>query len=272
VKLLLENWRKYINENEEIEKEFFFLLRQKREEARGIANKPLIEQEEVDVSYLEGEMPIGQIYCDMDGVLADFSGHFLNFINEEWRHIREIKLVANKFVEIAGILEYHLKLLRAKLKKAQANKQDPVPWEEAQVLANKYFEEQGRKNWGWESLFSNLPVSQAGRALWQLMGPYGVIVLTGAPGGAGVLHAKVEWAKRNLDPPPKHIIKQSDKRTYATEESGKPNLLIDDWSHNLKGWRESGGIAIAFDETDARANLEAVSDVLTGAKKLRKPK
>ena len=106
----------------------------------------------------------------------------------------------------------------------------------------------------------------AGAALWQLIGPYGVTILTGAPGGSGVLYAKVKWIERNLRPPPKHVIKQSDKRPYATEESGKPNLLIDDWSHNIEGWRANKGIAVQFDEADSQANLQAVSAILVPEK------
>ena len=75
---------------------------------------------------------------------------------------------------------------------------------------------------------------------------------------------KVKWIERNLNPAPKHIIKQSDKRPYAAEESGKPNLLIDDWTHNLESWLNGGGIAVRFDETDSQSNLQAVSDILTG--------
>ena len=264
MKLLMENWRQYLDEDESkaTEEELFAILRQKRQEKRGKKSEPLREAEE-SVSYLEDQMPVGEIYCDMDGVLADFAGGILDLIHEELKEIDIIKRGMVHLVAIAGKLEYQLKILKAKLKDAQANKQDPTDWEESQRLAQEYFEVQGDPNW-WEGLFENLPALPAGAALWNLIGPYGVVVLTGAPGGSGVLHAKVRWAERNLSPAPKHIIKQSNKSPYAVEEDGKPNLLIDDWSHNLQGWEGNGGIAIAFDETDSEANLRAVSDVLVG--------
>ena len=270
MKLLFENWRKYINEEGEDpdEKEkLFAILNQKRQERREASPESLKEVEEpaTGAPYVEAQMPVEQVYCDMDGVLADFSGGVLDLVSKELKEIEIIKNTMVELVAVAGKFEYTLKMLKAWLQKAQANKQDPANWDEAQRKAAEYFEATGDPNW-WEKLFENMPLLPAGAALWGLIGPYGVTLLTGAPGGQGVLHAKVRWVQKNLRPAPKHIIKQSDKRPYATEESGKPNLLIDDWSHNVNGWLKSKGEAVLFDETDSEANLRAVSDILTGKK------
>jgi|ETNvirnome_2_130_1030620.scaffolds.fasta_scaffold32092_1 hypothetical protein len=265
MKLLFENWRNYLNEDEEEaqKKEFLALLQQKRQERKKVLPEYLKEQDEVTVEPIDRELPVGQIYCDMDGVLADFAGGLLDLVHDELKNIELIKNMSVGFVGIAGKFEYMLKMLKAKLKNSKAGKQDPKEWDETQRLADQYIEETEGLNL-WESLFENLPMLPAGAALWQLIGPYGVTILTGAPGGTGVLYAKVKWIERNLNPAPKHIIKQSDKRPYAAEESGKPNLLIDDWTHNLESWLNGGGIAVPFDETDSQSNLQAVSDILTG--------
>lgn len=265
MKLLFENWRNYLNEDEEEaqKKEFLALLQQKRQERKKVLPEYLKEQDEVTVEPIDRELPVGQIYCDMDGVLADFAGGLLDLVHDELKNIELIKDMSVEFVGIAGKFEYMLKMLKAKLKNSKAGKQDPKEWDETQRLADQYIEETEGLNL-WESLFENLPMLPAGAALWQLIGPYGVTILTGAPGGTGVLYAKVKWIERNLNPAPKHIIKQSDKRPYAAEESGKPNLLIDDWTHNLESWLNGGGIAVRFDETDSQSNLQAVSDILTG--------
>jgi len=266
MKLLFENWRKYLNEDDEAQKsEFLALLKQKREERKNILPESLNQEEKIEITVesIDRELPVGQIYCDMDGVLADFAGGLLDLVHDELKNIELIKDMSVGIVGIAGKFEYDLKMLKARLQEKQAGRQDPDEWDESQRLADQYIEETEGLNL-WESLFENLPLLPAGAALWQLIGPFGVTVLTGAPGGTGVLYAKVKWIERNLNPSPKHIIKQSDKRPYAAEESGKPNLLIDDWSHNIEGWLNGGGIAVQFDETDSQANLQAVSDVLTG--------
>jgi hypothetical protein len=267
MKLLFENWRNYLNEDEEEaqKKEFLALLQQKRQERKKVLPEYLKEQDEVTVEPIDRELPVGQIYCDMDGVLADFAGGLLDLVHDELKNIELIKDLSVGVVAIAGKFEYDLKMLKARLQEKQAGRQDPNEWDESQRLADQYIEETEGLNL-WESLFENLPMLPAGAALWQLIGPYGVTILTGAPGGSGVLYAKVKWIERNLRPPPKHVIKQSDKRPYATEESGKPNLLIDDWSHNIEGWRANKGIAVQFDEADSQANLQAVSAILVPEK------
>ena len=102
----------------------------------------------------------------------------------------------------------------------------------------------------------------------QLYETYDVFLATSVfkTGSEECMIGKPRWVQKNLRPAPKHIIKQSDKRPYAIEESGKPNLLIDDWSHNVDGWLKSKGEAVLFDETDSEGNLRAVSDILTGKK------
>ena len=186
MKLLFENWRKYLNEESEDpdkEKEFLDVLNQRRQERRKGISESLKEEEDpaAHPPYVEAEMPVEQIYCDMDGVLADFAGGVLDFVSEDLKDIEIIKKSMVELVAIAGKFEYMLKMLKAWLKKAQANKQDPANWDEAQRLAAEYFEATGDPNW-WEQLFEDMPMLPVGAALWGLIGPYGVTLLTGAPG------------------------------------------------------------------------------------------
>ena len=91
MKLLFENWRKYLNEESEDpgkEEEFLDLLNQKRQE-RPPAPSALKEVEEPAgfPPYLEAKMPVEQVYCDMDGVLADFAGGVLDLVNKDLKDI-----------------------------------------------------------------------------------------------------------------------------------------------------------------------------------------
>jgi len=287
MKLLFESWRRYLNEEspdlllEELSKEkdfaeFLVLLNEKRrEETKNIlqeqpATKPAFP--EVD----RGELPVGGIYCDMDGVLADFSAGLLNLLDEDLSKSKEIKKTAVFAVSLVGKFEYYLKILKNKISGMKADRQFPSSWDNIEEVATQYFEKTGdpslsiveKLKQGWERFFESLPPTPGGLGMWKLINifaPGRITLLTGAPGGEGVLHAKVKWAQKYLTPPPQHIIKQSDKRPYAVDpETDKPNLLIDDWSHNVEGWEEAGGIAVAYDEEKPKESMKAVGDILTG--------
>ena len=58
-------------------------------------------------------------------------------------------------------------------------------------------------------------------------------------------HWKRVWIKNNLNPKPSEIFIDRDKDKYAMYQN-KRNVLIDDRPHNIKAWKEQGGIAIKF--------------------------
>jgi hypothetical protein len=287
MKLLFESWRRYLNEEgpdlllEELSKEkdfadFLVLLNEKRQEK---TKNILQEQPAAEAALPEipvTELPVGAIFCDMDGVLADFSAGLLNLIDEDLSKSKEIKKTAVFAVGLVGKFEYYLKILKNKISGIKATRQYPSSWDNIEQVAQSYFEKTGHPDLnimeklkqGWERFFESLPPTPGGLGMWKLINYFDsgrITLLTGAPGGEGVLHAKVEWAKKHLQPPPQHIIKQSDKRPYAIDpETDKPNLLIDDWSHNVEGWEEAGGIAVAYDEENPKESLKAVGDILTG--------
>jgi len=291
MKLLLENWRKYLNENEnnnssrllleELSQdldfpEFLRLLNKQRGDSVEDLDKggeDLEERLSVPKLNRDPNLPVGTIYCDMDGVLADFPGGLLNLLHDDLKSVEAIKAMANFAVGVVGKFEYYLKMLKSELKGLSSGRQDPKKLVDLEKAAEEYFngtgdphsDPPGRLKKGWERFFKFLPPTPGGLELWKEIGPYGVTLLTGAPGGKGVLYAKLLWVKENLYPPPQHIIKQSFKGAYAFDENlDKPNLLIDDWTHNIEAWEKSGGEAVQFNEKNPQATLSAVKMALQG--------
>ena len=55
--------------------------------------------------------------------------------------------------------------------------------------------------------------------------------------------SKKEWVKVHLkDFPPDEVIITTNKKAYAVQRDGTPNILIDDFGQNVAKWEDAGGI------------------------------
>jgi len=55
--------------------------------------------------------------------------------------------------------------------------------------------------------------------------------------------SKKEWAKKHLkDFPPDKVIITTNKKQYAIQPNGTPNILIDDFGQNIAKWEAAGGV------------------------------
>lgn len=78
------------------------------------------------------------------------------------------------------------------------------------------------------------------------------------------------WIHKHLNPLPDEMFFPQSKAIYAiNKETGKPNVLIDDFPPYIKAWRDAGGIAIEM-RTDSYNSPEQVKAFLT--KELHKAK
>jgi 5'(3')-deoxyribonucleotidase len=96
-------------------------------------------------------------------------------------------------------------------------------------------------------LFAKLPWMPDGKTLWKYISKYKVEILsahttTWQPKSKS---GKIKWIENNLRPKPhfSNIVLRTQKKDYAKTD-GVPNILIDDWSKNIKEWQSAGGIAI----------------------------
>jgi 5'(3')-deoxyribonucleotidase len=212
MKLILENWRKFIGE----------------------AN---------------GNFPY-QIYCDMDGVLADFEVGAVEKIN---RDIKD-KNISGGFMD-------KLRLALSELGRDEITKTDLSKMDKGARLqpARDYMYDVLSDD---EEFWATLPWMPGGKELWSYVSKYGSYILT-APmdnKGQGSEKGKRIWIENNLNPKPGVIEMSHDKYKWAISKDGKPNILIDDFSTNTDPWNKvqkaQGLPQLAILHTDTTSTIQ----------------
>ena len=97
-----------------------------------------------------------------------------------------------------------------------------------------------------ENFWLDLPLTSNAKSLLNLIkdikGSY-TILSSPLPGDPNSEPHKLEWIKNNLSFfPPEEILIRHDKETFATQEDGTPNILIDDYGVNIQKWEAAGGV------------------------------
>ena len=145
------------------------------------------------------------LYVDMDGVLADFYGPF------------------NRMAGVSSWKEAPKSVTLGVLKKI--TKQDDF-WINLAVLPD---------------------VPQLMSAIKSLFGGEYKLLSKAIVGDPNAVKQKKQWAQQNLNPLPNETIimpATADKGRYAKQKDGTPNILIDDFGHNIKKWEQAGGIGV----------------------------
>ena len=160
------------------------------------------------LNHLNEQSAVGEIYCDMDGVLVDIIGGLAKLYS--------IKDLNNRN------FDSHIDPMKPRIDKEHPN------------------------------LFAGLPWTKDGKQLWNYISKYEPNILsahtnTWQPNSK---KDKMRWIEKNLRPLPKlsHILLRRHKAKYAVK-NGVPNILIDDWSKNIKEWEAAGGIGIKHRST-----------------------
>ena len=187
MKLLFENWRKYLSEQ--------------------------------SVQY--------EIYCDMDGVLVDFIGGTVEYINKKLKsgEAEELKTKIGR--------DY---VMPEDIEKSSPNTNKDV---------KKYMYNELKHNAGfWE----NLSWHPGGKELWSFMSKLNPNILT-AGMGYGSEIGKQAWIDKNLQPPPVDVLMSQEKYRRASPT----RILIDDTVKHVLKWESANGISILH--TDASSTI-----------------
>jgi len=156
------------------------------------------------VTHFSEDKDLPTIYCDMDGVVADFHGG--------------------------------LKKMESDLQKAGYNSvQD---WLDSPLSDDKWKPiVKNRKFW------STLPMMPQALKLYNYIRPYNPNILSAvARRDPNCRPGKLAWLRKNLrmtDTSRINLVRRRDKKQYA-----KGNLLIDDLPKNIAEWKAAGGTGI----------------------------
>ena len=152
----------------------------------------------------EADEQLPTIYCDMDGVVADFHG---------------------------GLKKMESQLKVAGYKSVQDWLDSPLSDDKWKPIINN------KKFW------STLPLMPQALKLWNYIRPYSPHILSAySKHDPNCIPGKRAWLRKNLrmtDAPRIHLVRRRDKQKYA-----KGNLLIDDLSKNIAEWKAAGGTGI----------------------------
>lgn len=147
-----------------------------------------------------------KIYCDMDGVLADFMGAITHWFyqDRDWNELkRDHDINTKRWTES----------FRAKVKTK------PDFWE-------------------------TLPLMPGSRQLWATIKPHKPFILSAYAewDRENSRRGKVIWAAKYFRIPENKIllVRREDKIRYASPNS----ILIDDYIKNIREWESAGGIGI----------------------------
>lgn len=158
-----------------------------------------------------------KIYCDMDGVLTDFSGDFMKYATA----LGEGELYEDDSVPNNAASRYEKK-----------NGSDAF-WNVVKTGGLKFW--------------SDMSWNPGGKKLWKFISKYNPEILT-APSKkvySDCVKGKKMWISK-LGNPPIHIRSKDKKKEFA----GKNRILIDDLKSNIRDWESSGGIGILHKQTN----------------------
>ncbi len=108
--------------------------------------------------------------------------------------------------------------------------------------------------------WSGMDFLRSGKKLWNHIRKQQPFILSALPrtDTAGAKKGKIAWVGRNLKGVTKDriiLVLRADKKKFAVNTGGRPNLLIDDNAKNISEWKAAGGIGILHHSTTVNQTI-----------------
>ena len=191
-----------------------------------------------------------QVFSDMDGVLVNFEGGVLEYMNERFQELRhqpdhpDYKLARSAAKELGGwdgvINKWHI---------ARSDQESSLPRNyRVRDFMYRLVEDD-------VDLWANLGWERGGKELWDYIKDIPGLEILSAPMAEGSKIGKRMWVERELGVPVEKVNLADSKKPYGVW-NGKQGLLIDDRDKYVNEFREGGGIAIKHDPDNVAATIE----------------
>ena len=126
---------------------------------------------------------------------------------------------------------------------------------------------EGPKGWrqlmkDWPTFWMDLDPEPGFDAVWKVVRLHHPAILTAIPQGwSSSAVGKRIWCTRHLPnwghhPHEEfHAVDRPQKRQYATQKDGTPNILIDDFTKNIAEWTNAGGQGLLYTGPNSILNI-----------------
>ncbi len=111
-----------------------------------------------------------------------------------------------------------------------------------------------------DNFWADMDFLRSGKKLWSHIRRQKPFILSALPrtDTAGAQKGKIAWVGRNLSGVSKDriiLVLRADKKKFAVNTGGRPNLLIDDNAKNISEWKAAGGIGILHHSTTVNQTI-----------------
>ena len=196
-----------------------------------------------------------QVFSDMDGVLVNFEGGVLKFMNQRFQELKDQpdhpdhKLARSAAKELGG---WDVEINKWHIARSDQEKSLPRNYRVRDFMYRMVEDD--------VDLWANLGWERGGKELWDYIKDIPGLEILSAPMAEGSKIGKRMWVERELGVPVEKVNLADSKKSYGVH-NGKQGLLIDDRDKYVNEFREGGGIAIKHNPDDVDNTIRQLKEL-----------